>query len=130
MKKSTFISILMAFSMPYGAQAATATVSPDTCARLTEHVADASVAYQPGVDAMGRKVAPATLGGGFQFTPPKEIKIPIQITPTGASSSLYSTSDTTIGQVTYRQGRVYYNDQPLQDEETARIVRLCRQQGR
>ena len=70
--------------MPCVALAATATVSPATCAQLTEHVADSSVAYQPGIDAMGRKVAPADLGGGFKFTPPKEIKIPIQITPRSA----------------------------------------------
>ena len=121
MKKHTYIFNFYAFSMPYSAHAATATVSASTCAQLTEHVADSSIAYKPGVDAMGRKVAPADLGGGFKFTPPKEIKIPIQITPEGNSSSFYSTSYTNVETVTYWNGQVYFNDKPLQDNETTRI---------
>ncbi len=107
--------------------AATATVTAEDCSRMTEHVPDASVAYQPGVDANGDKVASATLGGGFQVKPPSEIKIPIQISP-GPSSSLFSTSDTTIGTVTYKNGRVYYNGKPVQDDEAARIAKLCQRQ--
>ncbi len=87
------------------------------------------MAYQPGVDVNGGSVAGANLGGGFQVKPPSEIKIPIQISP-GASSSLYSTSDTTIGNVTYKNGRVYYNGRPVQDDEAARIAQLCQKQNR
>ena len=123
MKKVIYITVLIVFSAAYGAWAATATVSSGTCARLTEHKADSSVAYQPGVDAQGRKVAPAGTGGEFKFKAPKEIKIPIQIDP--GLSSEFSTSDTTVGNVTYRDGRLYYNGKPLQDDETARIARLC-----
>ncbi len=96
---------------------------------MTVHAPDASVAYQPGVDVNGGSVAGATLGGGFQVKPPTNIKIPIQISP-GATSSLYSTSDTTVGTVTYKNGRVYYNGKPVQDDEAARIAQLCQKQNR
>ncbi len=119
--------ILGVISMAWPLAAVTVTITAETCADLTEHVPDASVAYRPGVDADGDAVAPATLGGGFEVEPPREINIPIQISP-GPASSLYSTSDTTIGQVTYRDGRVWYNGRPLQDEEAARISRLCQKQ--
>lgn len=109
--------------------AETVTITAEDCARLNEHVPDASVTYQPGVDVDGNKVAPATLGGGFQVKPPSEIKIPIQISP-GPASTQFSTSDTTIGTVTYKNGRVYYNGKPVQDDEAARIAKLCQKQLR
>lgn len=104
-------------------------VSEKTCAELTEHTADADVAYRPGVGADGEAVVSASLGGGFQVKPPTEISIPIQIAP-GPGSSNFSTSDTTIGTVTYKNGRVYYNGKPVQDDEAARISKLCQQQNR
>lgn len=123
---SAVFVILGVISMTWPLAAATVTITAETCADLTEHVPDASVAYRPGVDSDGDAVAPATLGGGFQVEPPREITIPIQISP-GPKSSLYSTSDTTIGKVTYRDGRVWYNGRPVQDEEAARISRLCQE---
>ena len=117
--------------MSYGASAATVVVEVDDCARLVKHVPDSDVAYRPGVDAYGAAVTPADLGGSPRIVPPREIKIPIQIDVQekfgSPGSTLFSTSDTTVGTVTYRDGRMWYNGQPLQDEETARIAKLCRQ---
>ena len=128
-------AILLALSVSYGASAATVVVQADDCASLVEHVPDSDVAYRPGVDADGAAVTPADLGGSLRITPPREIKIPIQIdlqkkfgVPT--DTTLFSTSDTTVGTVTYRDGRLWYDGQPLQDEETARIAKLCRQKLR
>ncbi len=130
MRKIPAVLIIFgAISMAWPLAAVTVTITAETCADLTEHVPDASVAYRPGVDADGDAVAPATLGGGFQVEPPREINIPIQISP-GPTSSLYSTSDTTIGKVTYRDGRVLYNGRPVQDQEAARISRLCQEQNK
>jgi hypothetical protein len=47
-----------------GAAAETVTVSRNDCSRLIHHVPSANVAYQPGVDVKGKKVAPADLPGG------------------------------------------------------------------
>jgi len=120
--------------MSHGASAATAVVQADDCARLVQHVPDSDVAYQPGVDAYGRKVTSADLGGTLRIKPPREIKIPIQIDVQekfGApGSTLFSTRNTTVGTVTYRDGRLWYDGQPLQDEEAARIAKLCRKKLR
>ena len=126
-RRPAVLVVFGVISMAWPLAAATVTITAETCADLTEHVPDASVAYRPGVDADGDAVTPATLGGGFQVAPPTEITIPIQISP-GPTSSLYSTSDTTIGKVTYRDGRVLYNGKPVQDDEAARISRLCQKQ--
>ena len=90
---------------------------------------------RPGADVDGAAVTPADLGGSLRIARPREIKIPIQIdlqkkfgVPT--ETTLFSTSDTTVGTVTYRDGRLWYDGQPLQDEETARIAKLCRQKLR
>ncbi len=130
MRKSPAIfAIFLVLSVSYGASAATVVVQADDCARLVEHVPNSDVAYQPGVDAYGRKVTSADLGGTLRIKPPREIKSPIQIdlqkkfgVPT--DTTLFSTSDTTVGTVTYRDGRLWYDGQPLQDEETARIAKL------
>lgn len=51
------------------------------CARLvTEHVPAPDVAYRPGTDARGRKVAPADLNGGYsRIQVPKEIEFDISV---------------------------------------------------
>lgn len=51
------------------------------CARLiTEHVPAPDVAYRPGTDAYGRKVAPADLNGGYrQIALPKEIEFDVSV---------------------------------------------------
>ncbi len=103
------------------------------CARLVEHVPSADVAYQPGVDAYGRAVAPADLPGvlhsGTQFQVPDTLHIPIEIDLLDrfgipANPELYK-ADIPLGEVVYRNGRVSYNGQPLQDEAAAELSRRC-----
>ena len=64
-------------------QQAEVTITRADCARLVEHVPSADVAYQPGVDAYGRAVAPADLPGGLhngtQFQVPDTLHIPIEV---------------------------------------------------
>jgi hypothetical protein len=117
--------------MIYGATAKEAVVKGEDCAKLVEHVPDSDVAYRPGVDAYGRKVASADLGGTRRIKVPREIKIPIQVDVQekfgDSANTLFATGDTAVGNVTYRDGKLYYNGEPLQDKETARIAKLCRQ---
>ncbi|MHA1152418.1 MAG: hypothetical protein ACTSQ7_07085 [Alphaproteobacteria bacterium] len=99
------------------------------CARLVEHVPAPDVAYQPGVDAYGRKVAPAELDGGTPIQPPETLHIPIEIDLLDrfgipANPALYK-SDIPIGEVVYRNGRLTFEGQPLQDEATAELSRRC-----
>jgi hypothetical protein len=104
------------------------------CQRLTvNHVPAADVEYKPGVDAQGRKVAPADLNGGAQ------IKVPDRITFDVAADlrrfGIPSTSplfqpNLPLGKVTVeRDGRAFFNGQPLQSPEVEALRELCRQRG-
>ncbi len=99
------------------------------CARLVEHVPAPDVAYQPGVDAYGRGVAPADLSSGAQIQAPETLRIPIEIDlfdrfGIPANPALYE-SDIPIGEVIYRDGRLTFEGQPLQDEAAAELSRRC-----
>jgi G:T/U-mismatch repair DNA glycosylase len=52
------------------AEAPKARVTKKDCQRLVRHQARADVAYKPGVDVRGKKVAPADLAGSFQMVLP------------------------------------------------------------
>jgi hypothetical protein len=109
---------------------AAVTISQADCARLVEHVPAPGVAYQPGVDAYGREVTPADLNGGAQIQVPETLHIPIEIDLLDrlgipANPVLYE-SDIPIGEVIYRNGRLTFNGQPLQDEAAAELSRRCR----
>ncbi len=78
---SRWIVITAGILLASPAWAGTVAVSNRDCAGLvTEHVADADVAFRPGVDARGRKVAPADLNGGYaQIQAPREIEFDVSV---------------------------------------------------
>ena len=132
----TTICFLLVISIIYSAAAQTVTVTAEDCARLTQHVPDSDVAYKPGVDADGDKVAPADLGGGLKIEPPKEFSIPITMDlqeklGLPVDSSQYQTQNFTVGNVTVKEdGRAYFNGQPLQDEDAYKLSQACQKQTR
>ncbi|HCW66554.1 MAG TPA: hypothetical protein DHR80_04930, partial [Thalassospira lucentensis] len=81
------------------------------------------------------KVAPADLNGGSNIlnSLPKEIEFPVTVdffefsgisVPDGVSG------EQSIGKISYRNGRVYFNDQPLGDDgASAELIEACRQAG-
>ena len=105
------------------------------CQRLTvTHVPAPDVAYKPGVDAQGRKVAPADLnGGGAQITVPDRITFDVAVDlrrfGIPSTSPLFQ-PNLPLGKVTVeRDGRAFYNGQPLQSPEVEALRELCRQRG-
>ena len=105
------------------------TISKADCDRLAVYQPAPDVAYQPGVDANGRPVTPADLNGGTQIAVPETIRIPIEIDlfdrfGIPANPDQYE-ADAEVGEVIYRNGRAYFNDQPLQDETAAELAALC-----
>jgi len=110
-------------------------VTRAACKELVSHVPDDDVAYKPGVDVRGNKVAPADLNGGSNILKslPKEIEFPVTIdffeyagiaVPNGVSG------EQSIGKISYRNGRVYFNDQPLGDDaNNAELIEACRKAG-
>jgi len=105
------------------------TISKADCDRLAVHQPAPDVAYQAGVDVNGRPVAPADLNGGIRIAVPETIRIPIEVDlfdrfGIPANPNLYE-ADAQVGEVIYRNGRAYFNGQPLQDETAAELAALC-----
>jgi hypothetical protein len=103
----------------------------DDCARLVEHVPAPDVAYRPGVDVRGRPVAPADLPGTVRIDVPETITFDaaadLRRFGLPAGSRLYA-PHADIGQITIeRDGRAYFNGQPLQASDNDALARYCRQ---
>ncbi len=116
-------------------------ISRDDCRRLTRHVADADVAYQPGIDAQGRPVAPADLnpadlhseGQGYvsRLETPTRIAIPIEVDlfdrfAVPANPDLFA-ADAQVGTVVYDDGKLYYNGQRLADGASDQVLLRCQE---
>ncbi|MCU0986343.1 MAG: hypothetical protein MUC89_15635 [Acetobacteraceae bacterium] len=104
---------------------AQARLAPEDCRRVTQHVPDPSVTYQPGVGAGGRRVAPADL------SPPQTI---VPETPVfylgvdlqrrfGLPRSLEA--DLPIGIVTVEGNRLLLNGRPLGPEDQSSLAAAC-----
>ncbi|WP_291295983.1 hypothetical protein [Elioraea sp.] len=105
--------------------AAQARLSPEDCRRVTAHVPDQSVAFQPGVGAGGRRVAPADL------SPPQQI---VPQTPTiylgvdlqrrfGLPRDVVA--DLPIGIVTVEGNQLFLNGRPLGPEDRSSLAAAC-----
>ncbi|MDP2697769.1 hypothetical protein [Thalassospira sp.] len=98
----------------------TVTVTRAACEALVSHVPDDDVAYKPGVDVHGRPVVPADGGTGQSVIDvPREIEFPVTVdffenagiaAPTGIGG------EATLGRISFRNGRVYFNNTPLGDD--------------
>jgi hypothetical protein len=124
--------LLCAVALPAAAQSIY--IDGVDCQRLTvNHVPAADVEYKPGVDAQGRKVAPADLNGGAQIKPPERITFDVaaDLRRFGIpSTSPLFQPNVPLGKVTVeRDGRAFYNGQPLQNPEVEALRELCRQRG-
>ena len=104
-------------------------VSKTDCQKLVRHTPAPDVAYKPGVDVYGRKVAPADVGGPSPIQLPKAITIDIGIDLAekyGLGAGGKYTGEGSVGKVTVRGGRVYWNGQPLDPGGQAAIADACR----
>ena len=126
------IAAILVLALPTTtAVAETLTISKAECRKLVRHQPSADVAYRPGVDVRGRRVAPADLGGGTTIAVPQETEIPITVelekTIGAAASGLYK-PEANIGKVVYKNGRAWFNGQPLETGVNADVVAACRRQ--
>ena len=134
----TTVAFVLVISIIYAAaatRAETVVVTAADCAALAQHVPDADVSYKPGTDADGKPVAPADLGGGIRIETPATFEIPITVDlrqklGIPPDPTQFQTDQFTVGTVTYRDGQAFFNGQPLQDEESARLSELCQRQLR
>lgn len=108
-------------------------ISQADCSHLTGYIPAADVAYQPGVDVRGNRVAPADIGGGGNWALPDEIVIDLEVDLAQRygiphTPGLYS-GTVPLGQVVVKGGRAYVNDQPVTDEDQHELAIACQKQG-
>lgn len=99
------------------------------CTRLVDHRSAPDVAYKPGVDVRGRKVAPADLpGSSAAIKAPKQVEIAISFNPLrGGAGSRFDSAELIVGTVQFdlETGAAAFNGQPLTDPEQAELARKC-----
>lgn len=107
-------------------------VSKRDCDRLVKYRQVPGVEYQPGVDAHGRAVAPADLGGGYQIKPPEIVVIPIEVLIQDRfnipQNSVLWDAKAQVGTVVVKGDQVYYEGQLLGDPEADALAQLCQEQ--
>lgn len=108
-------------------------ISSDLCACLGGASSVPSAGYRPGVDVNGDAVAPADLASG---APPALGIFPIEI---GAdlqqrygipANSPLRLGKAVVGLVTLRDGRAYFNGEPIGDNERDMLLAACREAKR
>ena len=123
------LALILLSALPAAAQRVT--IAAGDCARLVQHVPAPDVAYRPGVDARGRPVAPADLPGTTRIEVPDPITfdVAVDLRPFGlAPNSLLFEPHVDLGRITIeRDGRAYFNGQPLQNADTDALAQYCRQ---
>ena len=115
----------LCFAAPAFAQSLTVTY--DDCVAITRHYPDADVKYRPDEDP---DVAPADLGGRKRIQMPKNFTIPIDVNlqkrfGIPADPTMY-TDKAWIGVVEWKDGRAWFNGQPLGADGEREIGLLCR----
>ncbi len=111
-------------------------VGPGVCDHLVNYVEPPGVEYQPGVDANGNPVESADVGGTKPLKMPTKFTIPITDYLYGqlAASSGVATQPANgvlspqllVGVVTYDNGQLSFNGQPLGGDPDGALGQLCR----
>jgi hypothetical protein len=110
------------------------TISREACAFLLRREQSQSADYQPGIDSMGRPVAPADLPAEAQLKLPETITV--EITPAlarwlpnqSAPFDTFSLARINLGTVTVTGGLLTFNGEPLGPAKDEDLLKLCAQQ--
>ncbi len=121
--------VLVSGTAPVAASETVIRIPRADCTRLVEHRSAPDVAYKPGVDVRGKKVAPADLpGSSAMIKAPKQVEIAISFNPLrGAAGSRLDSSELIVGTVQFNleTGVATFNGQPLTDPEQDELARKC-----
>lgn len=131
--RSLWVGLALLAVPVWAGEATKLNVTKQDCARLTRHLPAANVSadYQPGVDAKGRKVAPADLPG----SPNTQIALPEVITidlgfnlfdKYGLGAGGLYKGEGKVGTVSVKGDKVYFNDQLLGNADQAAVADACR----
>jgi hypothetical protein len=128
----SFVAALLWAVLEAGAMAAEEPgyleVDPAACARMVEHVPDADVTYQPGVDAHGNPVAPADLNPS-PIQVPDVIWIPLDLDlqrsfGVPGTRRLFD-GKVILGTIRVEGSHVTYDGQELTDPQSQALAALC-----
>ena len=105
-------------------------MSSDICTTLSDAPPVPSADYQEGVDAEGRRVAPADLPSSappitidnFPIEIKKDLAGKFNVPPSGGAYG----AKAILGYVTLRDNRAYFNGQPMGEDQRAALVEACR----
>lgn len=124
MRQLAFLVALL-LSAPVAAQ--NLVITADDCVELTKHVPDADVKYRPDADP---DVVPADLGKRRRIEVPRQFSIPITVELEkrfGIPNNNQYKAEARIGTVEWKDGRAWFNGQPLGSDEERAVARLCRE---
>lgn len=109
--------------------ASDAVIDKRACQNLVKHTPNADVAYHAGVDVRGKAVAPADLPGTNTFKLQDSFDIPLTVGLADRlnlkHNKLGKNTDIQIGTLTLKGDKVYYNGQPLSNEQQDNLEVLC-----
>ncbi len=107
------------------------TITKKDCRKITRYTPPAGVTYQPGVDARGRRVAPADIGGGVKWKVPETVTIDIGIDleeKYGLGTGGKYTGEAKVAEVKVntKTGLVTLDGEPLTDPDQDALAAACR----
>lgn len=105
-------------------------ISKEACRRLKTGSASVPADYQPGVSVTGDAVVPADLNGGYDFPSVdlQDIELPISVDLSKNFPFFQSSLDMgsiPVGNVTFKNGRVYMNGHPLTNDAANILKEQC-----
>jgi hypothetical protein len=118
------------------ASLSTKSIDPTFCRKLIKATPDANVAYQGGVSASGKPVAPADLPGSPTMNLPDKIQIPLTLnlaqtlnlnTSSYPYNQLGEGTEAVLGTLSVEGDKVSFNGQPISDEQQNKLAVLCLQ---
>ncbi len=125
-------ALIAAFLAADSAAAQTIVVEGSACRALVAHEPAANTAYQPGIDARGRAVAPADLAASPPVLAPSfTFDLRADLAPYLPRTSPLFQPQLGVGRVTITpDGAVAFNGQALPSPERAAIAALCQRTPR
>ena len=129
------VAVILYLNTGAAGETVTATVKAGECAAYNSHRPEAGVAFQPGVGANGKKVAPADLpGNDYGGLVPDAIHFDVQINPLlygrGASTtpSKYANTQVPVAHVDVdlKTGQASLNGRPLTADQDQALRDACR----
>ncbi len=127
---AVFLAIFL-FSGAQVAAQSTVRITEVDCIQLIEHHPAADVAYQPGVDVRGRKVAPADVDSSpaLKNPVPEVLEFSIALNPLKGGAARFGETSLNVGTIKFdmNSNRATFNGEKLSRRDTRLLSRKCKE---